>query len=757
MSDQTSDVEDLERIFVDATAEPIKISYAAIKQITKNFAQVIGDGGFGVVYLGGLQNGMVAVKKLDILKDFSDKLFLDEVSCLKRVNHKNIARFLGYCADAQGEVMEVEGKLRIVEVHQRLLCFEYVPNGSLHHYLKEKTHGYEWNVRYQIINGICQGLHYLHKKCIYHLDLKPANVLLGAHMEPKITDFGVSRCIDEEQSMMVTENFFGTRGYVAPEFIEKKQISFKSDIFSLGVTMINILTGRNGGIIENWQETIDVDCPQMKRCIELAQICVDSDPHNRPTMTEIIHKQNETETMFQKDPPIIREPRNDPESSLYQDVQRFQALSIQTLRENSRLDDIFVELNVLECILEGSKKPSNLSYRLLQFITENFSDERKIGTNRYPEIYKGILRSVTVQRLISRDHHVDDHVFHQDVKGKTMAQHQNIVRFLGYCSYNEERPSEKDGISVMAGKCERLLCFEYLSHGSLDDYLSDASCGLEWRVRYELIMGICEGLRYLHGKHFLHLDLKPSNILLDDNMVPKISPPFEVLLDMQKHLVGSMEYLAPESRCGIISVKSDIYSFGVIIREILTGQKGCSPIDNVLESWRNRLPTSSADTLLEQVRVCAEISIACMVEDPAKRPDTQRIIEMLVETGRRDELIKKGMSVFTVAEAEKAGNVPGDAGFMQKIVIKVSMPYEKSRSQAMRLAARAEGVISVTITGDGRDRLEVAGDCVDVVGLVSSLRRKIGHAEILQVQQAGEARARGNAAVSPARARAGGA
>ncbi|XP_062182835.1 uncharacterized protein LOC133886939 isoform X4 [Phragmites australis] len=691
MSDQTSDVEDLERIFVDATAEPIKISYAAIKQITKNFAQVIGDGGFGVVYLGGLQNGMVAVKKLDILKDFSDKLFLDEVSCLKRVNHKNIARFLGYCADAQGEVMEVEGKLRIVEVHQRLLCFEYVPNGSLHHYLKEKTHGYEWNVRYQIINGICQGLHYLHKKCIYHLDLKPANVLLGAHMEPKITDFGVSRCIDEEQSMMVTENFFGTRGYVAPEFIEKKQISFKSDIFSLGVTMINILTGRNGGIIEN-------------------------------------------------------------------DVQRFQALSIQTLRENSRLDDIFVELNVLECILEGSKKPSNLSYRLLQFITENFSDERKIGTNRYPEIYKGILRSVTVQRLISRDHHVDDHVFHQDVKGKTMAQHQNIVRFLGYCSYNEERPSEKDGISVMAGKCERLLCFEYLSHGSLDDYLSDASCGLEWRVRYELIMGICEGLRYLHGKHFLHLDLKPSNILLDDNMVPKISPPFEVLLDMQKHLVGSMEYLAPESRCGIISVKSDIYSFGVIIREILTGQKGCSPIDNVLESWRNRLPTSSADTLLEQVRVCAEISIACMVEDPAKRPDTQRIIEMLVETGRRDELIKKGMSVFTVAEqAEKAGNVPGDAGFMQKIVIKVSMPYEKSRSQAMRLAARAEGVISVTITGDGRDRLEVAGDCVDVVGLVSSLRRKIGHAEILQVQQAGEARARGNAAVSPARARAGGA
>uniref|UniRef100_A0A0A8Y1I8 Protein kinase domain-containing protein n=1 Tax=Arundo donax TaxID=35708 RepID=A0A0A8Y1I8_ARUDO len=581
MRDQTNEIEDLECVFVDATAEPIKISYAAIKQITKNFAQVIGDGGFGVVYLGGLQNGMVAVKKLDTLKDFDDKLFLEEVKCLKKVKHKNIVRFLGYCVDSQGELMEIEGKLKIVEVQQRLLCFEYVPNGSLHHYLKEKTHGYEWNVCYQIVNGICQGLHHLHKNCIFHLDLKPANVLLGAHMEPKITDFGVSRCIDEEQSTMVTKNVFGTLGYIAPEFIDKQHISFKSDIFSLGVIMINILTGHSGGVIENWQEIMNVDCPQMKRCIELAQICVDSDPHKRPSMDDIIRTLNETETMIQKDLPIIREPRNDPESSVYQVVQRFQALSIQTLRENSRVDDIYMELNVLECILEGSKKPSNLSYRLLQFITENFSGERRIGTNQCPEIYKGILRSVTVQRLTSRDDHVDDHMFHQDVSGKAMAQHRNIVRFLGYCSYKEERPIEKDGMTFMAGNCERLLCFEYLSNGSLDNCLSDASCGLEWRARYEIIKGICEGLHYLHGKRFLHLDLKPTNILLDDNMVPKISPPFEVLLDMKKRLDGSMGYLAPESGRGIVSVKSDIYSFGVIISEILTGQKGYSPIDNV--------------------------------------------------------------------------------------------------------------------------------------------------------------------------------
>lgn len=74
----------------------------------------------------------------------------------------------------------------------------------------EKTHGYEWNMRYQIIKGICQGLGYLHQEGIYHLDLKPANVLLGAKMEPKITDFGLSRCIDGKQSTIFTTNVGGT-------------------------------------------------------------------------------------------------------------------------------------------------------------------------------------------------------------------------------------------------------------------------------------------------------------------------------------------------------------------------------------------------------------------------------------------------------------------------------------------------------------------------------------------------------------------
>jgi serine/threonine protein kinase len=388
MSDQASEIDDLERIFADADAVPIKISYALIKSITKNFAQVLGNGAFGVVYLvryklvhviaheeqkvhlsaymhacyvkqGGLRNGMVAVKKLSISMNFSDTQFLEEVKCLKRVRHKNIVRFLGYCADAHGEVMEVEGKLRIVEVQQRLLCFEYVPNGSLDQCLQEKTHRYEWNTCYRIIKGICQGLHFLHEERISHLDLKPANVLLGAHMKPKITDFGLSRLLDGNQSTIFTTNLFGTPGYIAPELIDKKKISLKSDIYSLGIIMERLMKGIYENITESWLESLCVECKKMKRCLEISEKCANSDPSKIPTVDEITLMLNQTATTIQKVLPVVIDPRNDLTSSLYKWLksqcvdcrQRKRCLQIaekcadSDLSERSAVEEIFHMLN----------------------------------------------------------------------------------------------------------------------------------------------------------------------------------------------------------------------------------------------------------------------------------------------------------------------------------------------------------------------------------------------------------------------------
>ncbi|XP_072146464.1 uncharacterized protein [Setaria viridis] len=532
MGDEESGVEDLERILSDLNAEPIKIPYAVIKLITKNFAQVIGDGGFGVVYLGDLGRGMVAVKKLFISESFTDKQFLDEVACLKRVKHKNIVKYIGYCADTQGYLMEVDGEERIVEVPQRLLCFEYVPNGSLHHYLQ---------------------------------------------------DFGLSRCIDENQSTIFTTNLRGTPGYIAPEFIDKQKISFKSDIFSLGIIMTRLLIGSNESIAENWHESLHVECQQMKICIEIAQICAAYDPSKRPTIADIILKLNKTETMVHKVLPDVNEPRNDPKSSLHQVVKRFRALPTQTLHEYSRFTKMYEDLNVLERILEGSEEPSILSYPLLQSITGNFSTERRIGRNELGEHFKGIFRIVVVTRL-PQSVSINDGMFHRQIGKMMMAQHQNIIRFLGYCSYaTEEKNVVIDGKVITAEKRERLLCFEHLSKGNLSKHLSDELSGLEWHMRYQIIKGICEGLCYLHKeKDIIHMDLKPASILLDVHMVPKITG-FGIpeLIIMSNQRLPRLGYSAPESMFeGVASRKADIYSVGIIIIELVTGSKKKPSITN---------------------------------------------------------------------------------------------------------------------------------------------------------------------------------
>ncbi|XP_066362654.1 cysteine-rich receptor-like protein kinase 44 [Miscanthus floridulus] len=201
--------------------KPIYLPMSLLKAITKNFSDglEIGRGGFAVVYKGLLKRGgTVAVKKLLNSICMDDNQFQKEVSCLMRVGHKNIVRFLGYCADTQGKMEDYKGKFILADERQRLLCFEYLPNGSLEKYINDASGGLEWNKRYKIIKGICEGLQYLHENNIVHLDLKPANILLNGNMVPKISDFGLSRCFEEMQSRTVTSTLIGSMGYLAPEF-----------------------------------------------------------------------------------------------------------------------------------------------------------------------------------------------------------------------------------------------------------------------------------------------------------------------------------------------------------------------------------------------------------------------------------------------------------------------------------------------------------------------------------------------------------
>uniref|UniRef100_A0ACD5VMX8 Uncharacterized protein n=1 Tax=Avena sativa TaxID=4498 RepID=A0ACD5VMX8_AVESA len=223
MTGLPTELKSLEGIMIDANAEPGRLSYLFLRSITRDFSQEIGRGGFGVVYLGDLGAGKVAVKKLNISRDFSDKDFVDEIKCLIQTKHNNVVRFLGYCADTHGELAPVNGSYVIAEVQQR--------------------------------------------------------------------------CFDEGISKVYTKNIHGTLRCIAPETINYGEITFKSDIYGLGIIIIKLLTGHHNYDFQNWHTTLDMESPQVKSCIEIAQTCVALDQHERPSIVEIMQKLNDIERL----------------------------------------------------------------------------------------------------------------------------------------------------------------------------------------------------------------------------------------------------------------------------------------------------------------------------------------------------------------------------------------------------------------------------------------------------------------------------
>nr|ACM17529.1 protein kinase domain containing protein-2 [Oryza australiensis] len=309
--------------------DPTDITFRLLEEITDGFSEErkIGQGAYGTVYKGEFRNGKeIAVKMLhnDTL-GFDDKQFENEFQNLMRLEHPNIVRLVAYCYETQHKHAEYKGRIVFAAIIHRALCFEYLTGGSLENHLSDEFHGLDWPTRFKIIKGTCEGLKYLHeglKSPIYHLDLKPGNILLDKNMVPKLADFGLSKLFTEEKTR-VTQTPIGTVGYLPPEYIEKNVLSNKLDIFSLGVVMLNIIAGPRGRsrsaemssqeftdlVLGNWTirlqatwngSSLEAYRQQVKTCTEIALKCVETDRHKRPNILDIVNKINETETMIGK-------------------------------------------------------------------------------------------------------------------------------------------------------------------------------------------------------------------------------------------------------------------------------------------------------------------------------------------------------------------------------------------------------------------------------------------------------------------------
>ncbi|XP_035832438.1 G-type lectin S-receptor-like serine/threonine-protein kinase At4g27290 [Helianthus annuus] len=226
-------------------------SLSAISRATNKFStdNKLGEGGFGPVYKGVLEEGQeIAVKRLSKSSKQGIDEFKNEVLCIAKLQHRNLVKLLGYCI--QGE--------------ETMLVYEYMPNKSLDWFIfgDLRKSLLNWPQRFNIIHGIARGLLYLHQDSrlrVVHRDLKAGNILLDRDMNPKISDFGLARMFDGHESEANTKKVVGTLGYISPEYAANGLFSVKSDIFSYGVLVLEIVSGKkNRGFVHEFDHDINL-------------------------------------------------------------------------------------------------------------------------------------------------------------------------------------------------------------------------------------------------------------------------------------------------------------------------------------------------------------------------------------------------------------------------------------------------------------------------------------------------------------------
>ncbi|KAH0684503.1 hypothetical protein KY289_022255 [Solanum tuberosum] len=263
----------------------------------------LGQGGFGPVYMGKLEDGKeIAVKRLSKASGQGLEEFMNEVLVISKVQHRNLVRLLGCCIDKE----------------EKMLIYEYMPKKSLDVFLFDEGHRsfLDWRKRSTIIEGVGRGLLYLHRDSrlkIIHRDLKPSNILLDNDFNPKISDFGMARIFGSDQDQADTRRVVGTYGYMAPEYAMKGRFSEKSDVFSFGVLVLEIISGRKS--TSSWNETSSFSLfgyawmlwkeqdlltfidpfilntsseMEIRKCIQIGLLCVQEFAEDRPSISSVL-------------------------------------------------------------------------------------------------------------------------------------------------------------------------------------------------------------------------------------------------------------------------------------------------------------------------------------------------------------------------------------------------------------------------------------------------------------------------------------
>ncbi|XP_043811831.1 serine/threonine-protein kinase PBL36 isoform X3 [Manihot esculenta] len=511
----------------------------------------------------------------------------------------------------------------------------------------EKTKVLEWPARMNIAIQSAKGLLYLHecKPKIIHRDIKADNILLDNDFQPKVADFSLAYFLPNTGNVNhITSVLRGTNVYADPEYGDIQRVSEKSDIYSFGVVLLELITGRRptneqGDTIINWaryrigralenneyKDLVDsklqqeYDKEEMLRMVTCAAASVYKPSRSRPTMKQIIRVLEGTMSYMK----IMK--RKD----------------IETLQGRATTD--------LESILGVERlqiTPQKIfTYKELAKATGGFSNVNLLGEGGFGQVFKGTLaygEFAAIKKLkLSSDQGESE--FLTEITTLNRAHHKHLVKLIGYCS----------------DKANRLLVYEFVPNESLRYILHDQDrVIIDWPTRMKIAIGSAKGLAYLHeicNPKIIHRNIKPGDILLDQNFEPKISD-FGLAKDLSNsythvttRIAGTWGYLCPEyATTNQLSDKSDVYSFGVVLLELLTGKQAilrerdvftAHIINWVAPRLKQALDTHNyndiVDTKLQNNYKIIEVirmihcAAACVYKPVNYRPKMSQIVEVL--------------------------------------------------------------------------------------------------------------------------------
>ncbi|XP_031481157.1 receptor like protein kinase S.2 [Nymphaea colorata] len=677
---------------------PRIFSYAELYVGTSGFSkdELLGSGGFGRVYRAVLPSDgtLVAVKCVAEKGERFLKTFAAELVAVAQLRHRNLVRLRGWC----------------VEADELLLVYDYMPNRSLDRLIfPRQAASLDWARRERVLSGLAAALFYLHDQLetqIIHRDVKTSNVMLDADYNARLGDFGLARWLEHELEttqtlssslsssssshhwqfrLSNTSKIGGTIGYLPPESFRKKNMSTaKSDVFSFGIVVLEVLSGRRAvdlafpddqimlldwvrrlhdarSSVEAVDDRITKDASysvaEAKRLIHLGLLCSLNDPRARPPMKWVVDALSSNSAA--ELPPLPSFNSVAPYVSLSSSSSNgtTTTATINTTTSSSSGSTVYLTASDASFASPDSNPwqptsipavdtPREISYKELIAATGDFAEANMVAELDFGTAYHGVLENnvrVLIKRLGMKTCPALRARFASELTNIGRLRHRYLVQLRGWCT----------------DQGEMLVVYDYLAHGrSLSKFLfHPGNFVLPWRQRYAIVKALASAVLYLHEEweeQVIHKSITSSSIFLDSDLNPRLGAfALAEFLARNAHghsiggnsdsVRGIFGYISPEYMAtGAASTKTDIYSFGVVLLEIACGRMAVDfrrpdvlLVKKVHEPDAREALLRLADSRLDgqydakEVARMLKLGIVCTGFDPQERPSMRQIVSIL--------------------------------------------------------------------------------------------------------------------------------